>query len=212
MGHGFVDVGDSHIAQPLWRGIGVRADVDDARDQHSARSSEDIRTISTCGLLEAPAKQLFVKALCCAHIPGQQVPPHEAARLRRIGRQPMAVLVVTVNTAARTNAALIDMAGNNRRGTLFGAGMEATSTREAMEVPYSRLLLSKVVATSGVSITKSRDRLTGGSPLEHGSNRPVQRDQLPADTDQCFSLRRIMERAALISSGLLPCLTRPSLK
>jgi len=73
--------------------------------------------------------------------------------------------VATVKAAARTSAALIDIAGNKRRGTLFGAGMKATSTREAMEVPYSRLLLSKVAATSGVSVTKSRDRLTGYGPL-----------------------------------------------
>ena len=53
-----------------------------------------------------------------------------------------------VNAAARTSAPLIDIAGNNRRGTFFGAGMEAISAREAMEVPYSRLLLPRVAATA----------------------------------------------------------------
>jgi hypothetical protein len=59
--------------------------------------------------------------------------------------------VATGNTAASTSAAPIDIAANHPRGTIFGAGREATSAREAMKVPYFRLLFSELAATTIVA-------------------------------------------------------------
>ena len=54
--NGRIDVGNCHEAKPLRAGVRDAADVNDARDWRGTCSRDDVRTITTLRILEAPAQ------------------------------------------------------------------------------------------------------------------------------------------------------------